>query len=146
MNRPSLFWLIRTTLGVVFLVFGAMKLVDMPLFAEAVRQYGILPESVGRLYALSLPWVEVAVGTLLLVGLWLRWVAPVVIAITVSFIAATVFNLYWLHVTFNSCGCLGRVDWPLDWSHLVVQVAMLAMAGYLLFTRSDALSLDARLS
>lgn len=146
MNRPSLIWLFRIILGVVFLVFGGMKLVDMPLFAEAVRQYGILPEPVGRLYALSLPWVEVAVGTLLLVGLWLRWAVPLVILITASFIGATVFNLFWLHATFNSCGCLGRVDWPLSWPHLVVQVVMLVMAGYLLFGRVDALSLDARLS
>lgn len=146
MNRQSLFWLIRTTLGVVFLVFGLMKLTDMPLFAEAVRQYGILSPELGRLYAVTLPWVEVVVGALLLVGIYLRWVVLVVIAITVSFIAATVFNLYWLHVSFNSCGCLGRVDWPLDWSHLVVQVVMLAMAGYIWFGSADRLSLDAELS
>lgn len=135
-------WLFRITLGVVFLVFGGMKLIDIPLFLEAVRQYGILSEVVGRLYALALPWVEVVIGVLLLIGLWLRWMVPVVILIIASFISATVFNLFWLHVAFNSCGCLGALDWPLNWSHLVVQVVMLAMAGYLLFGRGDALSLD----
>lgn len=127
-------------------MFGASKLTDLAGFADTVVDYHVLPESLARPYGFALPWAEVIIGICLILGLGLRFAAPIAILIIASLIAGTSGNLYWIGAGVRSCGCLRGVDWPLGVSHLVVQVLMLIMATQIWLHKGEFLSLDSRLS
>lgn len=73
--RPD--WLLRVSLGAVYLWFGALKLVGVSPVLGLVRQsypsMGTLP-----LY-LALTLFELTLGVLLLAGVWPRWTAAAVV-------------------------------------------------------------------
>lgn len=70
-------WLLRVSLGVVYLWFGALKLVGVSPVLELVRtSYPIL--GTFPLY-LALTVFELGLGTLLLAGVWKRWTAAAVV-------------------------------------------------------------------
>ena len=143
-NRRLTFAL-RLVLGLTLLIFGASKLPDLTEFANTVISYRVLPVPLAQAYALVLPWAEVIIGICLILGLGLRFVAPVAILISASLIVGTSVNLYWTGTGLERCGCLGGVDWPLETSHLVAQVLMLAMATQICFHKGEFLSLDSKL-
>ena len=155
MNKPApkidvlgnrrLTFALRLVLGLTFLVFGASKLPDLAGFAQTVISYRVLPVPLAQAYAWVLPWAEVIIGICLILGLGLRFVAPVAILISASLIAGTSVNLYWTGTGAEECGCLGGVDWPLETSHLVAQVLMLTMATQIWLHKGEFLSLDSKL-
>jgi uncharacterized membrane protein YphA (DoxX/SURF4 family) len=85
---------LRVILGLTFLVFGASKIPDLAGFADTVISYKVLPASLAVPYGYALPWVETIVGLLLIIGLGLKFVAPVAILIIASFIVGTTGTLY----------------------------------------------------
>ena len=135
---------LRLILGVTLLVFGASKLPDLASFADTVVKYKVLPESLAIPYGYALPWAEVIVGICLIIGLGLRFVAPVAILVIASLIAGTAGSLY-LFGTQGPCGCLPGFDWDLGISHIVAQVVMLIMATQIWLHKEEFLSLDKRL-
>lgn len=94
LRNPKLAFYLRVVLGMTLLVFGASKLPDLAGFADTVISYKVLPESLAVPFGYALPGVEVVVGLLLILGLGLKFVAPVAILIVASFIAGTAGTLY----------------------------------------------------
>ena len=65
---------------------------DVDGLAKAVQSFGILNEHFAALYANSLPYIEIAVGVLLVVGFWTSLASLVSIAVLVSFVYG--FGIY----------------------------------------------------
>ncbi|MEY4668300.1 MAG: hypothetical protein RL518_999 [Pseudomonadota bacterium] len=63
-------FLIRLALGAYFIMAGMGKLEVLAAFIDQVKSFGILPANVASLYATLLPYGEVAIGGLMLIGLW----------------------------------------------------------------------------
>lgn len=63
-------FLIRVTLGMYFIMAGLSKLDVLSAFIEQVKTFGMLPGNVAALYGTLLPYAEVAIGGLMIVGLW----------------------------------------------------------------------------
>ena len=143
-NRKLTFAL-RLVLGLTFLAFGASKVPDLATFAKTVVSYRVLPESLAVPYGYTLPWAEVVLGLLLILGLGLRFVAPAVVLVVASLIAGTAGTLY-LFGTRGSCGCMPGLDWDLGISHIVAQLVMLIMATQIWLHKGEFWSLDKRLS
>ena len=78
----------RVALGLVF-VYAAYSKLRIPwmLFAMSINSYEILPEPIVILVARMLPWVELLLGLLLIIGWKLRWVAAGATALLVAFSA-----------------------------------------------------------
>ena len=81
--------LIRLTLGGYFFLIGRHTLTDMEAFIANVKSMHVLPEQLSTLYAVLLPYVEVVVGVLLLVGLWTTLAGILSALMLCSFIIAT---------------------------------------------------------
>lgn len=145
LGNPKLTFAFRLLLGLTFLVFGASKLPNLGNFADTVLSYEVLPVALAEAYAVALPWVEVIIGTLLIIGFGLRFVAPVAILVIASLIAGTTGNLYLTQTGVKTCGCLPGLDWPLGTSHIIAQVLMLFMATQIWLHKGEFLSLDSRL-
>ena len=65
----------RLVLGGVFLVAGALKVIDPQSSVAAVRAYRLLPSSLTTIVGWGLPFAEIALGVLLLIGVATRAVA-----------------------------------------------------------------------
>jgi thiosulfate dehydrogenase [quinone] large subunit len=76
LDRRLAYLLLRLTLGINILLHGVVRLPALGAFAEGmVQQFAdtLLPAVAVRLFGLSLPFLEAAIGLLLTVGLWTRW-------------------------------------------------------------------------
>jgi uncharacterized membrane protein YphA (DoxX/SURF4 family) len=97
---------LRLVLGVTFGYAAWTKLrVPWALFAISIDAYGLLPQAAVEWVARLLPWVELGLGLLLIVGLLLRWSAAAVSAILLVFFVVMV-RAYLLGLGID-CGCFG---------------------------------------
>jgi uncharacterized membrane protein YphA (DoxX/SURF4 family) len=97
--------LARLGLAAVWLVSGVLKAVDPDQTYVAVRAYDVLPEVGVEVVAALLPWVEIAFGLLLVLGVGTRVVAVLSLALLVVFMAGVVQA--WARGLSIDCGCFG---------------------------------------
>jgi uncharacterized membrane protein YphA (DoxX/SURF4 family) len=97
--------LLRVGLGAVFLIAGGLKLFDPGGSVGSVAAYRIFPTWAEEVIGRGLPIVEVAVGGLLLIGVWTRVAAAAAGALLLAFIAGMVSA--WARDLPISCGCFG---------------------------------------
>ena len=95
----------RVVLGVVLLVAGAIKVADPVTSEQAVRAYDLLPDGLVTPVGWGLPFLEVALGLLLLVGFGTRIAAAVGGVLMIVFIAAV--SSAWARGLSIDCGCFG---------------------------------------
>src|SRR5581483_3866509 len=79
---------LRLFLGGFYLVAGAVKVVDPGKFAEAVANYRMVPHPLINVMAITLPWVEITAGVLLILGVWFKASTWLINCMTLMFIAA----------------------------------------------------------
>jgi hypothetical protein len=110
--------------AVVLVVAGALKVVDPVPAVGALRQLG-LPAGNGSVRAVAV--VEVAVGAAALV---LAGPVPAAL-VAISYLAFTGVVIAALRAgtMISSCGCFGRDDTPPDASHVLVNLALAAVAA-----------------
>ena len=97
---------LRTLLGAVFVYAAYTKLrQSWLLFALSIDSYQMLPEWAVFFVARTLPWFELALGLLLIAGVWLR---------ATSIVAATILGLFFCVMLVSyvrgagiDCGCFG---------------------------------------
>jgi uncharacterized membrane protein YphA (DoxX/SURF4 family) len=108
---PALRWIVligRVLLGLIFLAAAWTK---MPwrqpavFFAMTIDSYRLLPFWGVNLVAHGLPWLELAIGLLLLLGRQLRVVATIASLLLLGFFSLMV-RTYALGLEIN-CGCFG---------------------------------------
>jgi uncharacterized membrane protein YphA (DoxX/SURF4 family) len=105
----------RVALGAIFLYAaysklyfdGAWHLHDYHFFfAMAIDSYKMLPLSVVEWMARILPWFELLLGALLIIGIGVRWVGLITTSLLLVFIGAmTRAKILGLEI---NCGCFGN--------------------------------------
>ncbi|NMH96256.1 MauE/DoxX family redox-associated membrane protein [Pseudonocardia acidicola] len=106
--RPWQSWLstlARLILGVVWIVAGVLKAGDLDASVRAVRAYRLLPEIAAQLLGAGLPFAEIVLGVLLVVGLGVRIAAVVSALLMTMFIVGIVSA--WARGLQIDCGCFG---------------------------------------
>jgi uncharacterized membrane protein YphA (DoxX/SURF4 family) len=94
---------VRVFLGFLFLYASLDKIFSPGAFAETVYNYRIIPEGMIHIFAVVLPWLELLLGLLLIVDLWLPGAVLVANALLMMFLGAIVFNIArGLNI---DCGC-----------------------------------------
>ena len=96
----------RLLLGGVVLVAGLLKVGHLETSARAVRAYQLLPYDVAGVIGYGLPILEVALGVLLVLGLFTRVSAFVSGVLMVVFIAGIASA--WARGLSIDCGCFGK--------------------------------------
>jgi uncharacterized membrane protein YphA (DoxX/SURF4 family) len=97
---------LRLMLAGVFL-YAAWTKLRQPwlMFALSIDAYQLLPEWAVLTTARVLPWLELAIGLLLLIGVWLRYVSTLAAAILGVFFA--IMLLSFGKGMGIDCGCFG---------------------------------------
>lgn len=127
--------LARLGLAAVWLVSGAVKVSDLNQTYVAVSAYEVLPSGLVSPVATGLPFLELALGVLVLAGFGTRIVAALSIVVLLAFIGGLIQA--WARGLSIDCGCFGSggkvaagdTQYPLD---LARDVGFLALAGWLL--------------
>lgn len=110
----TLLFLARLVLGGIFIYAaysklhfgGAWHLRDYHFFfAMAINSYNMLPLNVVQWMARILPWLELVLGMLVILGLGLRWVSLSITALLLVFMGALT-RAAMLGLEIN-CGCFG---------------------------------------
>ncbi len=140
--------LARLTLGVVLIVAGGLKVTSPKVSAMAVRAFQILPYDFAGYVGFALPVVEVAVGLLLVAGLFTRAAAAVGALLMLAFVIGIISA--WTRGLNIDCGCFGgggtiaasQTQYLTD---VLRDVGLAACAAWLVVRPRTAYSLDHRL-
>ena len=103
--QPWIGLIARLTLGGVLFIAGYLKVSAPDKSQMAVRAYDMLPISVANTLGLILPFIEVAMGALLILGSLTRVVAALGGLTMVIFIIA--ISQAWARGLNIDCGCFG---------------------------------------
>jgi len=141
--RRAAIWIGRLLVGGVFVYAGLAKIflpnhnlwpffmlkfsvsANLSSFAFQVESYKLLGPSASSLVAHTLPFGEVVLGLLLLIGWKFRVWAALATAILAGFLGV-VTRAYLLHMEIN-CGCFGTPE-PLTLMTVLCDGALLALA------------------
>jgi uncharacterized membrane protein YphA (DoxX/SURF4 family) len=140
--------LARFGLAAVFLVSGLLKAVDPDQTYIAVRAYDVLPDAGVAVVAALLPWIELALGVLLLAGVGVRLVAALSAGLLLVFVVGVVQA--WARGLSIDCGCFGgggavEPGGTTYVQELLRDAGFLLMAGWLMVRPRTVLALDDRL-
>lgn len=127
----------RLALGGVLLAAGLLKVGDSVGSIQSVVAYRLFPYPVAEFIGLTLPVIEIAVGVLLILGLFTRWTALIGAVLMLVFIAGIASA--WARGLAIDCGCFGTggpVD-PSETAYLseILRDAALFAAGAWLVVR-----------
>jgi len=144
-HRDLLGLVLRLLLGGVVLTAGALKVGQPETSARAVRAYQLLPYDVAGAVGYALPILEVAVGLLLVVGLFTRVSAIISGLLMVAFIIG--ISSAWARGLAIECGCFGnggtiaasQTQYPWE---IARDVGLLACAVWLALRPRTAFSIE----
>ncbi|MFI5936827.1 MauE/DoxX family redox-associated membrane protein [Actinoplanes sp. NPDC051494] len=139
----------RLGLAAVWLIAGGLKVGDLAASGRAVNAYQIFPYDVARVIGAAQPFLEIALGLLLLAGLAVRLSAGISAALLIVFIAGIVSA--WTRGLQIDCGCfstggeLGAGASPAYGWDIARDVGFLLLAGFLLWWPRTRYSVDGKL-
>ena len=124
-----LYWLSRIMIAGIFIYAGYAKLTQPSIIFEAViDSYQLLPAWGVMRVAQILPWMEIALGVLILVGWKIRYFSILATLLLGFFI--TLMAISFSRGTEAMCGCFGGGEPVSAWT-LIRDSSMLVVALYL---------------
>lgn len=93
----------RLVMAGVFIYASIDKIIHPDLFAQAVYNYQVLPGYLVNLTALILPWLELTLGTCLLINWWMAGASALAAMLMALFLGMIIYNL--ARGLDISCGC-----------------------------------------
>jgi len=143
--QPWLTLLARLILGGVLIAAGALKVGNLQKSAMAVRAYEMLPVWMANLLGYALPWIEIGIGLLLVLGALVKINGLLGALIMLAFITA--IAQAWARGLSIDCGCFGdggAVD-PEDTKYLstiIRDIGLLGLGVFLYFYPKGRFALD----
>jgi uncharacterized membrane protein YphA (DoxX/SURF4 family) len=145
MTRRFLDWLgvaARMGVGALFLWAGLAKAVDRQGSILSVDAYDVLPDPLVRVIGTALPWLEIALGVFLMVGVFVRFAGVGVAVLSVVFLAAlSQAKARGLPI---DCGCFGAsaTGGGVSWLDIARDIPILAAGLFLAWRPSGPLQIE----
>jgi len=131
----------RIILGLVFIFAGAEKISDPEQFAVAISNYRIFPVLTLNIISITLPWLEVFAGILLLFGISIKENSAIVGSLMIFF---TVFVFAALLRGLDiDCGCFGTSDGQkVGLLKILENIGLIILSFHLYFFNQNSFSLE----
>lgn len=136
----------RWYLGMLFIGACLHKIADPHSFAVDIATYDILPLVLVNLAAITLPWIELAAGAMLLVGWRVRAASLLIAGMMVVFLAALTVAL--ARGLDMSCGCFasqGAEEDPISYLTILRDLWWLGLSLWVLVFDRGLAGIDHRL-
>jgi uncharacterized membrane protein YphA (DoxX/SURF4 family) len=120
LRHPRTHLLLRLLLGAFFVFASLDKIASPAAFAKIVYQWQVIGPVPSNLVAVTLPWIEIVAGLLLIAGVWKRESALVIALMLVVFIVAAA-SVMARGIDVENCGCVSLAKagaptaWPPAW-------------------------------
>jgi uncharacterized membrane protein YphA (DoxX/SURF4 family) len=124
LRHPRAELTLRFVLGAFFVYASLHKIWSPAAFAKIVYQWQVVGPVPSNLVAVTLPWVELLAGLLLIAGVWRRESAFVIALLLAVFIVAA-SSVMARGLNVENCGCVSvtKVEsassWPPAWMEQV---------------------------
>lgn len=121
----------RIIIAIVFIYAGAEKISDPKSFSQAIYNYRLLPIESINFFAITLPWLELISGILLLFGISVRENASLIGMLLFVFIIAVAISM--IRGLDIDCGCFGKgnpVGWRKIGENTLMLIITLALAAF----------------
>ena len=106
LSNKYLLLIIRSLLAFIFIYAGAEKISDPDGFAVSISNYRLLPVWSLNIFAITLPWIEVICGILLLFGVAVKENSAIIFSMLLVFTMAIIISLF--RGLSIDCGCFGK--------------------------------------
>lgn len=126
--NPTMFMM--DFMGIFFMVFGLLKLVDLKGFVDGFQDYDFIAKRF-RIYGYSYPFIEIVLGGLYLLGIMFLW-QNILVVVLAS------IGIYTAYKSINQeneirCVCLGTLfDLPMTWVTFFENTLMLLMVIFMI--------------
>ncbi len=140
-SAPYISLLLRLLLGGLLVVAGISKLPMHSSFVEIVQSYQLLPDPLATAYALALPWIELLIGSYLILGILTKPSAVITILVGISFMLANISAI--IRGEYFCPNCFGE-SFPLTASQALIIDVFIIFAAILLMiaAKRDLLGFD----
>ncbi len=133
----------RLYLGAIFVIASWHKIANPGAFAVDIATYQIVPLALVNAMAITLPWVELVAGVMLIVGFRTRAAALLIAGMMLMFTVAIAIAVG--KGLDMSCGCFasqGAAEDPISWLTIARDTGWLALALYVLLLDRRPLGID----
>jgi uncharacterized membrane protein YphA (DoxX/SURF4 family) len=129
-GNPVTILIFRIVVGYIFITFGISKIADPTLFAKEIANYDFTPLWTLNLIALTLPWIEVTTGLLLIFGVAVKANSVVIAIMLIWFIFMVAFA--WGRGLDISCGCSSINPQTVGLPKIIENTIFLAMCVFIM--------------
>lgn len=141
LSNKYLLLIIRSLLAFIFIYAGAEKISDPDGFAISISNYRLLPVWSLNIFAITLPWIEVICGILLLFGVAVKENSAIIFSMLLVFTMAIIISLF--RGLSIDCGCFGKGS-QIGLLKLGENLLMIVGTALLLAFGSNYLSLESK--
>lgn len=131
LTSPYAALLLRFYIGGIFIFASMYKINYGAEFAQSIASYQLAPWWSVNLLAITMPWLELICGIMLVAGFRVRSAVTVIAGLLFLFSAAVFINL--LRDAPISCGCFSSAESPISWMTLIRDMTWLAMCLHIFF-------------
>lgn len=143
--QPWLSLVVRLSMAGILIAAAIPKALDIPESVRAVRAYELLPEAVVPLVGTMLPFVELILALVFILGIFTRSASIVWLLMMAGFLTGVIWA--WANGLTIDCGCFGgggQVDasetrYPF---HVLERIGFIALGTYLAIWPRSKFSLD----
>jgi uncharacterized membrane protein YphA (DoxX/SURF4 family) len=135
--------MLRLILGGLLLFSGISKVGYIDSLIIEIQQYKLLPDGLELIYGNLLPYIEMITGTLLILGVFKK---PVAVIASLLFLSFTIAKIYAIVQGFdiNICNCFGPAMTLLSTQSLAIDVVMIVISIYILFSKNNYFTIQYR--
>lgn len=141
LSNKYLLFAFRTALALIFIFAGMEKIVNPSGFSDSIANYKLLPLSFINIFAIVIPWIEIAAGLMLLFGAAVKENAFIINSLMVVFILAIAISVArGLNI---DCGCFGTQSGAkVGFVKLIENIGILAMGILVMIFGASFLSVE----
>ena len=131
---------VRIIVGFVFIATGTSKIVEPAQFARDISNYDMLFRELVNLLAIILPWVELVVGVLFILGVRIK--ANTILLASMLLFFNFAIATAWARSLDINCGCYSDNPQQVGMEKLAENFALFAMLAFIFFFPNNKLSLE----
>ncbi|HET55350.1 MAG TPA: DoxX family membrane protein [Ignavibacteria bacterium] len=122
-------WVAKVFIGLIFVLSGIEKIADPSGFSDAIANYKLMPNFIINFFAISIPWIELVCGILLIFNQNIKENAFIYISLMSIFtIMVLIAVLRGLDI---DCGCFGTQNvQAVGITKIIENLALIFLAVY----------------
>ena len=130
LKNKYLILMLRIILSLVFIFSGIEKIINPELFSDSISNYRLFPSFSINLIAITIPWIELTVGLLLLFGISVKDNIIIINSLLMFFVVIILIAV--IRGLDIDCGCYGSSSQKVGFLKIIENV-ILFIFGIILY-------------